>query len=196
MLYIMRHGQTDWNFVHKLQGNTNTVLNETGRAMARAAREKYPDLPIDVCYVSPLSRAQETAEIFLEGRHVPIRTDLRLREFSFGSHEGDQNIFEQPEHPLYPFFKDPEHYRAQDGAESFEELFARTGAFIEDTLKPELAAGKNVLVVGHGGMNLSIVNRIRQVPVSDFWRYHFGNCDIMAIEDSEVLSLPPDGEDS
>lgn len=187
MLYIMRHGQTDWNYVHKLQGNSNIMLNETGRQMAREAREKYPDIPIDVCYVSPLSRAQETAEIFLEGRDVPILTDARLHEFAFGIYEGVQNIFTKPEHPMYPFFKDPVNYRAEGGAESLEELFERTGAFIEDTLKPVLASGQNVLVVGHGAMNLGIVNQIRHVPVSDFWRYHFGNCDILTIENSELL---------
>ena len=61
MLYIMRHGKTDWNAVHRLQGSEDIPLNEEGRQMARDARKKYGDLRFDICYCSPLQRAQETA---------------------------------------------------------------------------------------------------------------------------------------
>ena len=44
MLYIMRHGKTDWNAVHRLQGSEDIPLNEEGRQMARDARKKYGDL--------------------------------------------------------------------------------------------------------------------------------------------------------
>ena len=59
MLYIMRHGKTDWNAVHRLQGSEDIPLNEEGRQMARDARKKYGDLRFDICYCSPLQRAQE-----------------------------------------------------------------------------------------------------------------------------------------
>ena len=61
MLYIMRHGKTDWNIQHKLQGRTDIPLNEEGRQMAKQAREDYLNIPIDICYCSPLIRARETA---------------------------------------------------------------------------------------------------------------------------------------
>ena len=84
MLYIMRHGQTDWNLQHKLQGKTDIPLNEAGRTMAENARQKYRDIHFDVCYCSPLKRARETAEILLRGRDVPVITDDRLAEMDFG----------------------------------------------------------------------------------------------------------------
>ena len=77
MLYIMRHGKTDWNADRRLQGSEDIPLNEEGRQMARDARKKYGDLRFDICYCSPLQRAQETAEIFLEGSGTPILTDDR-----------------------------------------------------------------------------------------------------------------------
>ncbi|MBQ1538156.1 MAG: histidine phosphatase family protein, partial [Ruminococcus sp.] len=70
MLYIMRHGKTDWNSQHKLQGRTDVPLNEEGRKMAQRAAEEYRGVHFDVCYCSPLSRARETAEILLDGRDV------------------------------------------------------------------------------------------------------------------------------
>ena len=64
MLYIMRHGRTDWNEQYRLQGGTDIPLNEEGRRMAREAAETYRDVEFDLCYVSPLQRARETAELF------------------------------------------------------------------------------------------------------------------------------------
>ena len=72
MLYIMRHGKTDWNIQHKLQGRTDIPLNEEGRQMAKQAREDYLNIPIDICYCSPLIRARETAELVLQGRNISI----------------------------------------------------------------------------------------------------------------------------
>ena len=70
MLYIMRHGRTDWNEMYKLQGSVDIPLNDTGRQMALEAGEKYQDMHIDVCYCSPLSRARETAELVLKDREM------------------------------------------------------------------------------------------------------------------------------
>ena len=65
MLYIMRHGKTDWNAAHRLQGRTDVPLSDEGRRMAEAARAEYRDVSIDLCYTSPLLRAKETAEIVI-----------------------------------------------------------------------------------------------------------------------------------
>ena len=100
MLYIMRHGKTDWNEQHKLQGRTDVPLNADGRKMAENARELYKDINFDICYCSPLSRARETAEIFLKGRNVPIIYDDRLKEMSFGVYEGMEDSTNIPGSPI------------------------------------------------------------------------------------------------
>ena len=100
MLYIMRHGKTEWNVRHKLQGRTDIPLNEEGRKMAEKAHEEYKDINIDICYCSPLVRARETAEIVLRGRNIPILTDDRLVEMSFGEYEGVENSFHIPDCPI------------------------------------------------------------------------------------------------
>ena len=80
MLYIMRHGRTDWNDAYKLQGRTDIPLNDAGRRMAQEAAQRYREVSFDVCFCSPLIRARETAEIFLKGRDTPILFDDRLKE--------------------------------------------------------------------------------------------------------------------
>ena len=85
MLYIMRHGKTEWNKKKKLQGRTDIPLCREGIEMAEKAREEYKDVHLDICYCSPLIRTRKTAEILLEGRNVPIVTDDRLKEMCFTS---------------------------------------------------------------------------------------------------------------
>ena len=132
MLYIMRHGQTDWNRIHKLQGRTNIPLNEFGRQSSIEAGQQYKDTHLDVCYCSPLDRAQETARLFIGSRDIPIITDERLAEMCFGIYEGEQEVFEKPECPVREFFFNPGGYEATGGAESIEELFERTGEFLNE----------------------------------------------------------------
>ncbi len=143
MLYIIRHGKTDWNALHKLQGRTDIPLNDEGRKMAEEAGKLYRDVHFDVCFCSPLIRARETAEILLRGRNVPILTDNRLAEMGFGSYEGIENSFQIPDCPinvLFPPFGDavpgsgnnwnyyinPARFRDYVGADRFNEFFGLT----------------------------------------------------------------------
>ena len=87
-LYLIRHGETDYNKMKRNQGQIDIPLNEYGRELARKTREGLAEVPFDLCLCSPLSRARETAEIILEGRDIPIITDERLIEISFGRYEG------------------------------------------------------------------------------------------------------------
>ena len=182
MLYIMRHGRTDWNVRHKLQGRTDIPLNEEGRRMAEKAGEEYRNIPLDLCFCSPLVRARETAEIVLRGRNIPIRTDDRLREMSFGIYEGTENSFSDPDCPVNVIFREPEAYtESVGGAETFGELFARTGEFLREVADPMLEQGKNILIVGHGAMNLSIISQVRGLPIEDFWKPGIEACKMIRL---------------
>lgn len=182
MLYIMRHGKTDWNVRHKLQGRTDIPLNDEGRQMALKASEECKNINFDVCYCSPLVRAKETAEIVLKGRTVPIITDDRLVEMSFGEYEGIENSFQIPDCPINVIYQNPEQYtNSIGGAESFEELYARTGSFLNEVVRPLLDDGKDVLIVGHGAMNSSIVCQVKDIPVKDFWKVGIENCRLIKL---------------
>ena len=177
MLYIIRHGKTDWNTRHKLQGKTDIPLNEEGRRMAEEAALEYRNTHFDVCFCSPLKRARETAEILLRGRDIPVQIDDRLAEMSFGSYEGQENSFDIPDCPINVLFFDPGNYTdPPGGAESLDSLFERTGAFLREKAFPLLDQGKDVLIVGHGAMNSSIVCQIRGLERKDFWSESIENC--------------------
>ncbi len=182
MLYIMRHGITDWNLSHKLQGRTDIPLNEEGRELARRAAKEYKEVNFDVCFCSPLSRAKETAQILLEGRAVPIICDERLTEMSFGIYEGGDNTLGAKDGPMGVFFEHPEEYlEPVDGGESMDELFKRTGDFLNKEVLPLVNEGKDVLIVGHGAMNCSIVCQVKNKPLSEFWSDGIVNCKLMKL---------------
>lgn len=182
MLYIIRHGKTEWNAKRKLQGRTDIPLNDEGRLMAEKARDEYKDIHFDVCYCSPLIRAKETAKILMKGRNIPIITDDRLVEMCFGVYEGIENSFQIPDCPINVFFKEPEKYNTPvEGAESFEELYARTGEFLREVIEPLIRQEKDILIVGHGAMNSSIVCQVRGIPIENFWSAGIENCKLMRL---------------
>ena len=184
MLYIMRHGKTDWNKEYRLQGLTDIPLNEEGREMARKAAIEYRDVNFDICFCSPLVRAKETAEILLKGRNVPIVVDDRLHEMCFGVYEGKKDVFHLPdEEPIKNFFFHPEKYTEPvEGGESFDELFKRTSEFLKEKVDPLLAEGKDVLIVGHGALNSGIISLVRNLPIEKFWSEGIENCKLKKLK--------------
>lgn len=181
MIYLMRHGQTDWNLTKRLQGQTDIPLNETGRLMAEEASLKFGDIPVDICYCSPLCRARETAELFLKGKKVEIISDDRLKEMSFGVLEGATGYREDPECEAYPLFHTPESYLGVEGGETIDQLNERTGAFLREVAIPESNQGKTVLIVAHGGVNCSLCSQVRGIPKNDFWKPLMKNCQLERI---------------
>lgn len=182
MLYIIRHGKTDWNEQKKLQGRTDIPLNEEGIMMAKSAHDEYLNIHIDECYTSPLIRAKETARLLLESRNIPIYEDNRLIEMGFGIYEGVAESFNIPDCPINILFREPEKYvDAPGGAESMKSLFDRTGEFLREVIYPKLEEGKDILIVGHGAMNSSIVCQVKDLSIKDFWSTGIPNCKIIRL---------------
>ena len=87
-IYVIRHGETDWNKEHRFQGRTDIKLNDYGREQALKLRPLLQELQIESVYSSPLSRSMETAEIALQELKITIQKDERLQETNIGDAEG------------------------------------------------------------------------------------------------------------
>ncbi len=169
-IYLTRHGLTDWNQRHIIQGKTDIPLNEEGRAQARITRDTLAQTPLEAIYVSPLIRARETAQIINELHHVPIYPDQRLEERGFGDLEGadiDQVDFTHFWNIAY------EHsYRCERTSLFYERVYD----FIEEIKQ---AKHQTILVVAHGGVSLPFYFYFHaRVEDGDMRQYMLHNCEV------------------
>ena len=149
-LYLVRHGETDWNRQRRIQGLTDIPLNETGRAQATATGMLLSRRHWDGIYASPLSRARETASIIADqvGLGEPTLVDA-LVERNYGQAEGLDWLEVEKRYP---------HGTVVPGRESREQVGARVVPALM-----ELAAdrpGQALLVVSHGGAIRAVLNQV------------------------------------
>ncbi len=128
-LYIMRHGQTDWNVKKKIQGCTDIELNEVGLEQARNAKEEFEKYPIDMIFCSPLKRTKKTAEIINEDKKVPVIYEERLLERYYGELEG-MNPEEHEE--MFSAFWNYNLNKSDYSVEAIKNLCGRVWGFLEE----------------------------------------------------------------
>lgn len=151
MIYLVRHGQTAFNRERRLQGHVDSDLTEVGRRQAAAIGELLADLIAADggegwrLVASPLGRAQTTAEIIAERVNLPVETDARLIELSFGQWDGRLRSELEAEHPS-AFGVTGWGFHAPAG-EGFEAVSARLASWLE-SLSPE--PERRVIAVSHG----------------------------------------------
>ena len=171
-IYIIRHGETEWNNLRKLQGRSDTELNEVGIRLAEITAEALKDISFNIAYTSPLKRAYKTAEIIVGDRDIPLIPDERIQEVSFGAYEGlgcSKDNYEIPDPEFEYFFQAPEKYVAKNGAESIEDLCKRTTEFLREiTSNPELE-DKTVLIATHGAALKGLLSSVGNKEKKDFW---------------------------
>ncbi|MEW6124765.1 MAG: histidine phosphatase family protein [Pseudomonadota bacterium] len=165
-LFLVRHGETDWNIAGRLQGRRDIALNALGRAQAaevgRVLNQMVGSGVGRLHYVSsPLSRAVETMRILRTTLDLPVADfahDDDLRELSFGRWEGHTwpQLRRRYENDVVARDKDPWHF-APPGGESYAELMARASAAID-----RLAT--DAVVVTHGGVIRALLHAKAGMP--------------------------------
>lgn len=183
-LYIIRHGETDWNKEKKLQGKADIELNENGRALARMTGEKMRSIPIHMAISSPLKRAMETARLALGGRDIPVIPDERIGEMSFGDweglhyHEGSADI---PDDMMHCFFRDTDRYQVPPNGESFQNVIDRTHDLYEELVNNPENEEKNILISSHGAASRAFLQSVFQD--GDIWQGGVPkNCAVTIVE--------------
>ena len=192
-IYLVRHSETDWNKIGRLQGQSDVPLNEHGIRLARETAAALKSVPFEAAFSSPLGRAMETARIIMGDRNIPLQTDERLMEMNFGVMEKMDFVTAKKDaaHPMYNFFFAPAAYIPPERAESFQQLYDRSGEFLREQILSLEGKYETVLITGHGAMNRSIVNPLAGVPLEDFWRIHLPNCAVstLSLEDGKFTVL-------
>ena len=170
-LYIIRHGETDWNVQGRLQGQSNTHLNEIGIRLAKVTAEALRDVPFDLGISSSSSRARTTAEIILGDRKVPLLTDDRLLELSFGAWEGlgcHKENFEIPSDHFDDFYLKPMQFVPGEGGETISKLCERTKKFYLELIHNPDYQDKTILIATHGCTVRALLQNVRE-DKEHFW---------------------------
>lgn len=193
-LYIIRHGETNWNKLKKVQGHSDIELNEWGRHLARETKKGLWDIAFDLAYTSPLIRAKETAQLVLHGRGIPLLEDCRIQEIGFGEAEGmpyREESVRKDEIEFNRFFSDTGHYKAPKGGESIEELNERVNEFLQELFLNEELKDKTVLLSTHGATYTAMLNLMRgQSDISQFWKRGVPlNCAVAEVEVGEGVPV-------
>lgn len=150
MIYLVRHGQTEFNRERRIQGHVDSALTELGVRQAKAVGRLLRDLIREPrgwrLISSPLGRAHATAELIsakLGG--LPVELDDRLKEMSWGAYDGRLRAELEAEEPE-TFGKTGWAFDAQIG-ESYDAVSARVGAWLA-SLPPE--PERRIIAVSHG----------------------------------------------
>jgi broad specificity phosphatase PhoE len=183
MIYIVRHGETDWNVGERMMGNTDIPLNARGRVQAKEIASHLSKVHLDIIYSSPLSRAYETACIINTYHNAPIIKDTALRERQFGEQEGKTYDEVNAFHPALTFSETWNYpdYRPL-GGESINEVKTRITVFVKKILKKH--RGKCILIVSHGVTLRILSGAFLAIPPEQLLR--IGNATLTLIEISEV----------
>lgn len=193
-LYLIRHGETAWNHLHKMQGQMDIPLNEYGIELAEKTAEGMKEIPFDRVFASPLVRAKKTAEIIAKKDGILVETDDRLKEISFGAGEGcDVNEARTNEaHPMHNFFCHPDRFVPLEGGETLEQLQARGISFLKEVILPLEGKAEHVAIVAHAAMIRSMMLTILERPWSEFWGgAYYRNCCVAIVEcqDGKLTAL-------
>lgn len=146
IIYLIRHGETDWNAQRRIQGREDIPLNAAGRAQASRCGTALRGCGIGAVAVSPLQRAAETGRIIAEAvGGVPVYTDEDLVEREFGSWSG--KVFADIYNPDTPAV----------GAEPLEEVGLRMLAALGRCAEKRMVSAA---AVSHGGAINAVLYRL------------------------------------
>ena len=168
-IYLLRHGETDWNKDGRIQGHTDIPLNQKGRIQVGQAAEVLADLPFDMdsIYSSPLIRAYESAEIAADRllyNKKKIIVEPMLIERCFGEAEGLTAAEREARFPNYQY-ADTGYYFP--GIESYKDLLKRARTVFEkivDSCKED----ENILIVSHGALLFAMIATLTDEKISFF----------------------------
>lgn len=174
MIYIVRHGQTDWNVEGRYQGRMDVELNEKGIDQAQKTHEKLANIKFDKVFSSPLKRAYKTAQIICDN---DIVTDERIIERCNGELEGKLKTEIKEEID----FNDP--FNTKMGIESITDFRDRIKGFLDDIVNNY--KGKDILVVTHAGVSIYIKCYFEGEPKDgNYNNYKLKNCEFLEYENN------------
>lgn len=182
-VYLVRHGETDYNKMGCYYGWTDCSLAQEGIKQSQALRKSFENIQYDVMLSSDLKRAAETANIINRSPRE-IMVDKRLRELNFGQWEGksyEEIATEYTEH-WNLWIEDFENATPTEG-ESFVTMYNRICEYMDEVLN--LYKDKSIVIVSHNGSLRIIVAYLLGLPLEKIWSFNFDHGKYSLLEVNE-----------
>jgi broad specificity phosphatase PhoE len=183
-LYLIRHGETDWNRNQRVMGQLDIPLNKTGKAQAVRTAEFLASESLSAIYASDSSRAWETAlHISEKQKLTPIRTP-ELRELMYGRWEGltREEVIEKFPEEYAERLNNPFEF-CPTGGESRRQLFERASKKLDEIFARHKNKKEKIALVSHGGTCRVMVGFI--AGINGWGRFAIDNCSISVIDELE-----------
>ena len=185
LLYVTRHGETDFNVEKRYTGSTDIPLNDKGLQQAKELASKVSDIRFDVIVSSPLLRARQTAEVIHNSSGVPVVVIDEFAEISAGVYEGLTREEAQAKYPevwarlaeIWVKMGWRPLDDAPTGGETLRQFDARIAAGLAK-LKAEYPESK-VLLVCHAFAARTINRQVTGLSFDDMDTFTLGNCEIV-----------------
>ena len=147
-IYLVRHGQTEWNAMQRFQGQRDSDLSGLGRQQAEQSGRLLAGLGIQALFSSPLERARQTAEIVNRHLELPLVIDDRIKEWDCGDWSGHlrEEVLGRWPREWAARQADMFHYRGPN-CENYPDMFARARPFVAEL---ERHRAERIAVVSHG----------------------------------------------
>ncbi|SEM10185.1 probable phosphoglycerate mutase [Mesobacillus persicus] len=167
-VYVVRHGETEWNAEKRTQGRLDSKLTEKGKRDANLLGERLKGVNFTRIFSSPSNRTMETAKRVKGTRSTPIETDERLYEIDLGAWQGktEEEIKTQYPEQFHFYWNEPQRFENILG-ENFLDVKKRIEKFFNE-LERETPTG-NLLVITHGVVIKSLYSLCRNADVEKIW---------------------------
>ncbi len=176
-IYVIRHGQTDYNVRKLFQGQMDINLNEVGKKQAEETAQKFEGVKIDNIISSPLSRAYKTAQYISKVTKTPIEIEEGLKERSFGQMEGKENREDCNIEMMLDYERNYDLYEI----EPIQEFFNRVGICLEKIISKY--KNRDIVLVTHAGVTQAIEFYFNGMPADkNLEAYALKNCEVRKYE--------------
>jgi broad specificity phosphatase PhoE len=187
-LFLIRHGETLANIEQRYQGQGDSPLSELGIDEAKDLAKALKSEGFAAVYSSTLIRSNETAKIIAEPHGSKVEKFPGMKERFYGVWEGLTFTEIKDRYPkIYgSWLENPDRTKIPK-AEPLKDLQKRGVAAIEKLIKKH--KGRTICVVGHGGINRTILFHYMKLDLNNFWRIKQDNCCINIIEFGKAPSV-------